>query len=238
MCRPSVVRRAAAAPSLLLLLLLGACATVGEGAPRGDVTSELAFWSEAWFVVAEGRPVHEPYDAGEFAGLEREDVRRGLAQLASRAPHAADVLAANGAVAAADGDDDDASRWLDRALNVDPAHVQAACLRAALAAREGNTARAARLLGTARMLRPDAGPLAEALAGVRYLEGRLDEARALLDEARRLGGPTARSLWHRGLLAEARGDVAGALAAYDALLIVEPDDARAAGRRAALPPVP
>lgn len=149
-------------------------------------------------------------------------IRREIERLAVVHPRHVPVLVANASLAYERNDPVGAQKYLDQALALDPSHTQATLLRVRIAAEAGNLPYARRMLRDHLELAPDRPELHEALGGILYLTGDYDEALAALDVADRLrevpveGEPATPSVthYHRGLIAEARGDFAVALESY------------------------
>lgn len=163
----------------------------------------------------------EAHGRGDHSVATEGEVLRELRSLALRFPSHVPTLVANASVAYESQDTIGAQKLLDQALRVDPTHVGATRLRVRIAAEAGNLPFARRRLLEALNVAPDDPELREALAGVHYLLGDLDAARRELDLAETLDGTLDggsgvawRIAYHRGLIAEAEGDDATALAEY------------------------
>ena len=124
----------------------------------------------------------------------------------------------------------------DRILAAEPVHPDAAVLRGQCAIRDGNLPAAVRLLEQQKSYSPDHAGVREALSATYFVMKELDPAARELDAAEKLGAPAWRIAYNRGLIAEAKGDRAGALAAYQAAVDANPDfgpaRSRLAGRKA------
>ncbi|GJM20484.1 MAG: hypothetical protein DHS20C15_03990 [Planctomycetota bacterium] len=167
--------------------------------------------------------------------LRLDVIRRGLGDLALRSPRDTGVLVMNGLLALQAGDRAAAVRWLDDALDLEPAHVTAVVTRAGLSVRDGNLDHARRLLEEAATLRPDEPALFDGLAGVAFFGGELEEAESHLARAAALDeSPDAVRAYHRGLLAERRGGDAVARAHFERALQLQPGHANAARHLRAL----
>jgi tetratricopeptide (TPR) repeat protein len=130
-----------------------------------------------------------------------------------------------------------AQNYLDRVLKDQPGHPEAGILRSRIAIDEGNLQLAKRVLETQVQYRPDNAGLREALSGVLYMSKDLEGAKAAIAAAERLGAPAWRVAFHRGLIAEASGDVAEARRQYQAAAESNPEyqpaKARLSGMNAA-----
>jgi len=168
---------------------------------------------------------------GTCEGADRPDIprvdcaafRRELERLALDFPNHPRLLLARAVLAHETGRPARAQAFLDARLGRPGSHPEAAVLRARIAAEEGNLPFAARMLREQVELRPDHAGLREAAAAVAYLREELDEAERQLGAAERLGSPAWRVAYHRGLLAEARGDLVEARARYRTALRHRPD---------------
>ena len=103
-----------------------------------------------------------------------------------------------------------AQKYLDQALVLEPEHLEATLLRVRIAAEAGNLPYARRKIGEQLSFAPDNADLREAHSGVLYLLGEYDLAKEELDVADRLRPDDAevwRTNYHRGLIAEALGDL-------------------------------
>jgi hypothetical protein len=111
-------------------------------------------------------------------------------------------------------DEFDKSRsYSDRILALDPYQPDAAVLRSQVAIREGNMPFAKRLLEAQKQYTPDHAGVREGLSAVLYLTKDYDGATRELVAAEHLGAPAWRVAYNRGLIAEAKGDSNGAMAA-------------------------
>ena len=169
------------------------------------------------------------YDEAEQEGRIIADVRA----LALDHPRHVPTLVANASLAFEAADPVGAQKYLDQALRVEPRHIDATLLRVRIAAEAGNLPYARRRLEELLDLTPDEASLHEALAGVLYLDGEYERATRELELAARLrettvpGGVTD---YHRGLVAEAAGDLDAARAHYRRSLELDPDFEPAARR--------
>jgi tetratricopeptide (TPR) repeat protein len=123
---------------------------------------------------------------------------------------------------------------LDSLFSLRAVHPEAAVLRARLALDEGNTPFALRYLEQQIQLSPDHAGLRELHASTLYSVGRLDDARASLTVAERLGAPNWRIAYGRGLIEESAGNSAEARVYYEAALRARPGWGPAEARLRAL----
>ena len=170
--------------------------------------------------------VRSGLDAHYFVG----EVRR----LALEFPNHVPTLFANALLSREAGEREDAQRYLDRVLALDPTHVEALVLRSHIALQEGDVMSARELLTHGLLLAPDQAELHEALAAVQYVAGEFDQARASLVRAEKLGAPNWRTAYDRGLVEEAVGEPAHALEQYEITLRARPDFEPARARSRAL----
>lgn len=160
----------------------------------------------------------EVTEAASNSGTSEDELVRELQSLAFRYPRHVPTLVANAAVSYERGDPVNAQKYLDQALDVDPGHVHASLLRVRIAAEEGSLQYASRWLRSQLELAPDNTAVREAYAGVLYLQSEYKDAEQELDNVERLLGPEHEDAWrlayHRGLIAEARGDLGRAEELY------------------------
>ena len=145
----------------------------------------------------------------QAAAMEGQLIRE-VRGLALAFPRHVPILVANASLAYERRDFVGAQKYLDQALQVDPVHREATLLRVRIAAEAGNLPYARRKLGEQLAYAPDDADLREAHSGVLYLLGDFDEALEELDVADRLredGEGRWRTDYHRGLIAEARGEL-------------------------------
>ena len=142
---------------------------------------------------------------------------RAIEALSLTYPSHVPVLVACASLAYERSDSVRAQKLLDQALAIRPDHVPATLLRVRIASEAGNLPYARRRLTEQLQLTPDDSVLHEAYAGVLYLLGDYEEALLELDLSDRLrrapqGGWSTN--YHRGLIAEAQGDLGAALGYY------------------------
>lgn len=132
------------------------------------------------------------------------------------------VLMANAVIAFETDRPERAIDYLDALLDLRDPPAEAAVLRSRLAIQQGNLPHAQRLLENHVRLQPSHPELREALASVHYLQGNYEAARRALRIAERLGAPSARTAYNRGLIEEAEGNADKAIEEYRDALRQEP----------------
>lgn len=156
---------------------------------------------------------------GKRTEVPDEDLlRHRFEELAEMFPRHVPTLVANGVVAYDAHLPERAQEYLDRALALAPVHPEAAVLRARIASEQGDLPFAKRLLDDQIRFTPDHAGLREADASVLFELGRLDEARAELDAAQRLGAPAWRVAFNAGLIEETAGRPGLAMKYYETAL--------------------
>ncbi|MGB0618684.1 MAG: tetratricopeptide repeat protein [Myxococcota bacterium] len=215
-----------------ILLVAPACQTPlpNPNAPLTRLEPLLEEWDEARREdggCEQRRPVDTPI-------IDCDAISHAISQLAVEFPRDPDVLLAAATVRFEKGRKEEALKTLDQLRRLEPIHPEAAILRGRIAIDEGNLRFARRMLEEQRELTPDHAGLWEMLGSVAYLEGEYGDADERLDVAARLGAPSWRVDYHRGLVAEASGRPERAARAYAACLDVNPDFAPARSRLRAL----
>jgi tetratricopeptide (TPR) repeat protein len=124
-----------------------------------------------------------------------------------------------------------AQQYLDALFGLQKVHAPAAVLRGRIALEEGNIPFALRFLGERVNLSPEDAELREVYAAALYLAGRLTDAKTQLDIAARLGSPSWRVAYHRGLFEEAAGNLHRAVQYYEEAMRERPDWDAASARR-------
>ncbi|MEM6673906.1 MAG: tetratricopeptide repeat protein [Planctomycetota bacterium] len=160
---------------------------------------------------------------GEFV---RPNMVREVRSLALSHPNHVPTLLADAALAHDAGATERARASLERALSVDPGHVDSLLLYTRISSETGNLSVAEKRLREAIQVRPDDSRLREALAGVLYLQSDFDDALAELETADALAGedaPRWRTNYHRGLVAEARKNMVLAHEMYQLSWLENPD---------------
>lgn len=216
----------------LALLLCASCAT--SWGHRSTVTNPDKRLAELLHDYEESKKRGEEDHSNLVVDPDR--VKNEIERLSLEFPRHVPTLMANAALA---WDHDEVAKtqsYLDRLFSIAPIHADAAVLRAQVAMREGNLPFARRLLESHRQYVPDHAGVREALSACLYLLKEYDAALSELATAERLGSPPWRIAFNRGLIAEARGDAAGAARAYQTALDANPDyqpaRSRLAGNRA------
>lgn len=164
--------------------------------------------------------------------VDPDRVKNQIERLSLEFPRHVPTLMANAALAWEHREIAKTQSYLDRLFALASVHPDAAVLRAQVAVREGDLPLARRLLEAHRQYVPDHAGVREALSAVYYLQKEHELAVSELAVAERLGAPPWRIAYNRGLIAEARGDTAGATAAFEACLAANPDYAPARSRLA------
>jgi tetratricopeptide (TPR) repeat protein len=131
-----------------------------------------------------------------------------------------------------------AQRYLDAVFHDQPAHAEAAILRSRIAIDEGNLPYARRLLSTQIQYAPDNPSLREAYSGVLYMSHDLEAARNEITAAEKLGAPTWRVAYNRGLIAEAGGQNEEAQRQYQAAVDGNPNFPQARSRLSGMKAIP
>ncbi len=161
-------------------------------------------------------------------------VRARLEQLALEYPRHAPTLLACAQLAFEAGEFERAQSFADRVLQLQPDNVFAGILRARVALHDGNLALARRTLERQLTMAPDSPYLYEVLAGVYFLDGDMANTDQALRRAEALGGEEWRIAYHRGLLAERKGQQAEALRLFQRSAELNPDFYPAAAHATAL----
>ena len=166
------------------------------------------------------RDLLAPYTdrAAPMNAVERDRLRFAVERLATRHPgHVASQVAAS-ALSFSSGECQRAQGYVDRALSLEPANIEARCLRIRIAVADGSLDLARKLIDAGLRLRPDAAALYESSAWVYQLNGKFDDAMQALSAAEVLKAPKWRIMFHRGLLDELRGNLDAAEAHYRAAI--------------------
>jgi Tfp pilus assembly protein PilF len=169
------------------------------------------------------REVVQQLEQARAAGCSERDLRgtgscvtreREIERLAFLCPSHAPTLVANAVLAYESHNPVKSQQFLDRVLSQSPALPDAAVLRAKLAIDEGNLPFARRFLAERITVSPDHAGLREVYGAALYLSGYLEDARRELMTARAMGAPAWRVAYHLGLVEEADGRPATAMAHY------------------------
>jgi len=156
-------------------------------------------------------------------GLDRCDtLRLQLEQVAQDCPNNIQALMVNAILAYDEKQFARSEQLLDSLFSLRTNYPEAAILKARLALEEGNTPFALRYLEQQIQLSPDHAGLRELYASALYSVTRLEEAQAALTMAQRLGGPSWRINYGRGLIQEAMGQLAAARIYYEAAVNERP----------------
>ena len=154
--------------------------------------------------------------------IRSENIRFEIEKLAFENPRHVPTLLACAVIAFESGDTISSINFLDDVFAVEAAHADAAILRSRLALSQGNAPYARKLLDDQVKLLPDRGELRAAHAGVAYLQGDYEAARASLAAARRLGAEEWRIAYNQGLVEEAAGNRSEAARQYGICLEFKP----------------
>ncbi|MBK7876182.1 MAG: hypothetical protein IPJ77_10570 [Planctomycetes bacterium] len=179
---------------------------------------------------------HDQGDGTNHILVDAERFKNEIERLSVEFPRHVPTLFTNAALAFDHAEFAKCQSYCDRLFSIESVHPDAAVLRSQVAIREGDLPFAKRLLETQKGYAPDHARLREALSATLYLMKDYDGALRELDTAERLGTALWRTAYNRGLIAEAKGDAKGAMAAYEASIAANPDfapaKARLAGRKA------
>jgi len=207
-----------------LVGLAGCASSRGPAWPSPhDADARLEAVLERWRTMRAAGGTCEGVDRPDAPRVDCAAFRRELERLALEFPGHPRLLLARAVLARETGRPARAQAFLDALLGRPGAQPEAAVLRARIAVEEGNLPFAERMLREQVELRPDHAGLRETAAAVAYLQEDYAEAEMHLGAAERLGSPAWRVAYHRGLLAEARGDLSEARARYRAALKHRPD---------------
>lgn len=162
--------------------------------------------------------------------------RYRIRQLALEFPNHGPTLLVNAELAFEAGDMASAQGYLDRLLTLEPDNVFGGIYRARIALNEGNIPLARDVMERQLEMNPDSPHLHEVMASVHFFSGDLTAADKSLVTAGRLGSAEWRVAYHRGLIAEKRGDVEGARRLLRRSSELNPDDPRSRARLIGLEP--
>ena len=214
------------------LVVASGCSSAGRDV-RNDPDLRLAELLEEWQDVRAISPRAEanvdPQISRDVAAIPVE-----LDRLLLEYPNHSPSLEVAAEMAFARGDWTRAERYATRRLALPGASPRASVIQIQLALKNGNRALARELCDRAIRLRPDDVRLCESSAGVAYLSGDYELATAELSRCQRLGGDRAKIEYHRGLVAEAQGNMTLARRHYDRCLEANPEFAPAKVRQRAL----
>jgi predicted Zn-dependent protease len=162
------------------------------------------------------------------------DISNNILRLSLEFPYHVPTLLANAMLSYEQRESTTAEAFLDRVLRIEPMNADAGELRGRMALEEGNVPFALKTLKRHVDGTPDVSTLRETYAAALLYAGDFAEAEVQLDAAERLGSPLWRVRYHRGLVAERRGDAQAARASYESALADDPDFAAARSRLAGL----
>ena len=188
------------------------------------VTSSCAVWDpdyESDPDVALGEllaPVED--DTVKLDAVTTDRLRFAVERLAARHPSHVPSQVAAAALAFESGEPQRAQGLVDRALLLQPSNIDARCLRVRIAVADGSVDLARKLVTDGLRLRPDSSALYESSAWLYQLSGKMDEALADLDAADTLEAPKWRTMFHRGLIEELRGNYDDARKHYEATIVM------------------
>ena len=201
------------APLLLIALLFGCASDLKPGQTKDDPQVKLAKLLDEWRKVRDGGGTCAS-GGRRYPYIDCGRIQAGIERLVLEFPTHPEVLLVNAVVAFQTAQPDKAESYLDDLLEQEPRESGAVVLRSRLAIQKGNLPRARRLLDQQILLRPDAADVREAMASVHYLERDFDLAWRELAIAERLGAPTWRIAFNRGLLEEAEGRIEAAISHF------------------------
>lgn len=169
--------------------------------------------------------------------VDNDQARLHLEQLALESPRHVPTLLMCAQTAFDAGETEKAGAYCDRVLDLQPENNFAGVLKAQTALSDGNVPMAREVLKGQLLRSPDSCFLHEVLAGVEYYGGDLDAAERELGTAERLGSDGWRIAYHRGLIAEKRGNTADARKQYERAGQLRPNYGAAKDRLNGLPPL-
>lgn len=211
------------------VLLAASCASANGFGVREqscDVDERLDELLEAWECARDG-------DCNQNQGhivIDCDRAQNELERLAFEFPKHVPTLMANAVVAYESSDAIKAVQYLDAVFAVQDVHAEAAILRSRLAVEAGNLPFAVRLIERHVRYQPDSAELREAHAAALYMAGEYASADQSLSVAERLGAPAWRVAFHRGLIAESRGEARDAERHYQDALRANPEAQNARSR--------
>lgn len=219
--------------SIALALACAACGTpdFGHRTEVVDADQRLDALLEAW---RESRESGRQPSGSAHIVVDAQRARNEIQRLALEHPSHARTLMANAALAYDARETEKAVDYLDRIFHLHTAHAEAAVLRARIAVEQGNLPYAKRLLAQQIAHAPDHAGLREQLSATCFAADDYAGALASLDAAEKLGAPAWRVSFHRGLVAEAQGQVEQAAGCFRATLEQKPDHQPSKARLAAM----
>ena len=168
--------------------------------------------------------------------VDNDQTRLHLEQLALESPRHVPTLLMCAQTAFDAGETEKASAYCDRVLDLQPDNNFAGILKAQTALADGNVPMAREVMKSQIQRAPDSCFLHEVMEGVEYYGGDLEAAERELGTAERLGGDGWRIAYHRGLIAEKRGNSADARKFYERASQLRPNYGAAKDRLGGLPP--
>ena len=223
---------------LLVPVLVGSCLSPNPdhvSSPDAELASllgDLRSVRDGNFKVSTQRGSDAAEKSRHAAKVEGE-IAGELRELGFLYPGHVPSLVANAALAYERSDSVGAQKYLDQALSCDPANIPAILLRVRIASEGGNLPYARRKLREQLEILPEVAELRQAYSGVLFLMGEYGEAGAELDMVDRLKGVTNgtwQTNYHRGLIAEAEGELDLAHAFFRRSIEQEPSFLPAARR--------
>jgi tetratricopeptide (TPR) repeat protein len=215
------------------LIVLGVACAHDLPRNRHDPNAKLQVLLEEWQSTRQGGDtcvsggVKYPYvDCGR--------IQAAIERLALDFPTHPPILLANAVIAFETRQPEKALDYLDAIGHQAGISSDAAVLRSRIATSQGNLSFAERILEENVQREPDHAGLREALASIDYLDGDFEQARRNLRIAERLGAPSWRIAYNRGLIAEAEGHDDAAIAHYRAALSERPGWSLAEARKRGL----
>ena len=218
--------------------LLSACASnsFGHRNPNCNPDERLDELLQVYEDCKDGKSTEGPGEKSSHIIIDCDRVQNEIARLSMDFPHHVPSLIANARIAYDEKQPEKAEHYADEALYLEPMNADAALLKSRLAVEAGNLPGARRVLEAQVGYTPDHPLLRESYAAVLYIGGDYAKALAELDAAQKLGAPSWRVAFNRGLIAEAQNNPAEAQRQYEACLAgnadYEPAKARLAGRKA------
>lgn len=168
--------------------------------------------------------------------VDNDQTRLHFEQLALESPRHVPTLLMCAQVSFDAGELEKASAYCDRVLDLQPDNNFAGILRAQTALADGNVPMAREVMKSQLRRSPDSSYLHEVMAGIEYYAGELENAERELNTAERLGSDGWRISYHRGLIAEKRGNAADARKHYERAGQLRPNYGAAKNRLDGLPP--
>ena len=224
--------------SCIGLVLLGSCAanSFGHRNPNCNPDERLAQLLSVYEDCKHGHSTEGPGEKSPHIIIDCDRTANEIERLSLDFPHHVPTLLANARIAYEGHQPEKAERFADEALDLQPVNPEAGLLKSRLSVEAGNLPGARRVLEAQVSYTPDHPLLRESYAAVLYMAGDQAKALAELDAAQRLGAPSWRVAFNRGLIFEAQNNPAEAQRQYEACLTGNPDyepaKSRLAGRKA------